>query len=116
VKLKNGRISSEGLLIALDNLDEVIALIRASQTPEEAKTGLIERFSALSELQARAILDMRLQRLPGLRDRLKEEYEELQRRIEYYKSVLSQIELRMQIIKDELLEIKRNTAIKPAPK
>ena len=97
----------EGLLIALDNLDEVIALIRASQTPEEAKTGLIERFS-LSELQARAILDMRLQRLTGLeRDRLKEEYEELQRRIAYYHSVLSQVELRMQIIKDELLEIKQ---------
>jgi DNA gyrase subunit A len=95
-----------GLLIALDNLDEVIALIRASQTPDEAKTGLIERFS-LSELQARAILDMRLQRLTGLeRDRLKEEYEELQRRITYYNSVLSQVELRMQIIKDELLEIK----------
>lgn len=97
----------EGLLIALDNLDEVIALIRASRTPDEAKAGLIERFE-LTETQARAILDMRLQRLTGLeRERLKEEYEELQRRIAYYQSVLAQVELRMQIIKDELLEIKQ---------
>jgi DNA gyrase subunit A len=97
----------EGLLIALDNLDEVIALIRASQTPDEAKAGLIERFS-LSELQARAILDMRLQRLTGLeRGRLKDEYDELKRKIEWYNSVLAQVELRMQIIKDELLEIKQ---------
>ncbi|MFO7999332.1 MAG: DNA gyrase subunit A, partial [Bacteroidales bacterium] len=97
----------EGLLIALDNLDEVISLIRASQTPDEAKAGLIERFS-FTEVQAKAILDMRLQRLTGLeRNRLKEEYEELLRKISYYKSVLEQLELRMQIIKDELLEIKQ---------
>jgi DNA gyrase subunit A len=96
----------EGLLIALDNLDEVIALIRASQTPDEARSGLVERFS-LTEPQARAILDMRLQRLTGLeRDRLKEEYEELQRKIAHYREVLANVELRMQIIKDELLEIK----------
>jgi len=96
----------EGLLIALDHLDEVIALIRASQTPEEARIGLMEKFS-LTEIQARAILDMRLQRLTGLeRHKIKEEYEELLKRIEYLKSVLDDLSLRMGIIKDELLEIK----------
>lgn len=96
----------EGLLIALDHLDEVIALIRASQTPEEARTGLIEKFN-LTEIQARAILDMRLQRLTGLeRNKIKEEYEELLKKIEYLKSVLADISLRMGIIKEELLEIK----------
>ncbi len=96
----------EGLLIALDNLDEVIRLIRASLTPDEARAGLIESFS-LSEIQARAILDMRLQRLTGLeRDKLKAEYDELKKKIEYLKSVLSDVSLRMEIIKDELLEIK----------
>lgn len=73
----------EGLLIALDHLDEVIALIRASQTPDEARNGLIEKF-ALSEIQAKAILDMRLQRLTGLeRDKIKEEYAELMKLIDY---------------------------------
>lgn len=96
----------EGLLIALDHLDEVIALIRASQTPEEARIGLIEKFN-LSEIQARAILDMRLQRLTGLeRNKIKEEYEELLKKIEYLKSVLADVSLRMGIIKTELLEIK----------
>jgi DNA gyrase subunit A len=96
----------EGLLIALDHLDEVITLIRASQTPEEARTGLIEKFN-LTEIQARAILDMRLQRLTGLeRNKIKEEYEELLKKIDYLKSVLADISLRMAIIKDELLEIK----------
>jgi DNA gyrase subunit A len=96
----------EGLLIALDHLDEVIALIRRSMTPEEARNGLIETFS-LSEVQARAILDMRLQRLTGLeRDKIKEEYAEILKKIEYYRSVLADISLRMGIIKDELLEIK----------
>ncbi len=96
----------EGLLIALDNLDEVIKLIRGSRTPEDAKNGLIKNFS-LSEIQARAILDMRLQRLTGLeRDKIKEEYQELLGMIEYYNKILSDEGLRMQIIKDELLEIK----------
>jgi len=98
----------EGLLIALDHLDEVIALIRGSKTPEEARIGLIERFN-LSEVQARAILDMRLQRLTGLeRDKIKEEYQELLKMIDYYKSVLASEPLRMEIIKNELLEIKSN--------
>lgn len=96
----------EGLLIALDNLDEVIALIRGSKTPEEARIGLMEHFN-LSELQARAILDMRLQKLTGLeRDKIKAEFDELMHLIEYYKNVLANIELRMKIIKDELLDIK----------
>jgi DNA gyrase subunit A len=96
----------EGLLIALDHLDEVIALIRASLTPEEARNGLMEKFN-LSEIQSRAILDMRLQRLTGLeRNKIKEEYEEILKKIEYYKSVLADVTLRMAIIKEELLEVK----------
>ncbi|MFW6219176.1 MAG: DNA gyrase subunit A [Bacteroidota bacterium] len=96
----------EGLLIALDRLDEVIALIRRSKTPDEAREGLISNFN-LSEAQARAILDMRLQRLTGLeRDKIRQEHAELVKQIEYYKSVLADETLRMQIIKDELLEIK----------
>ncbi len=96
----------EGLLIALDNLDAVISLIRASQTPEEARIGLMEKFN-LSELQTRAILDMRLQRLVGLeRKKLKEEYEEILTKINYLKSLLADINLRMAIVKSELLEIK----------
>ncbi|TVR73879.1 MAG: DNA gyrase subunit A [Marinilabiliales bacterium] len=96
----------EGVLIALDNLDEVISLIRASKTPEEAKQGLIKRFG-LTEVQAKAILDMRLQRLTGLeRDKVREEYQGLMKLIDYLRSVLASEELRMQIIKDELLEIK----------
>ena len=96
----------EGLLIALDNLDAVIALIRSSRTPDIARDGLMKQFE-LTEVQARAILDMRLQRLTGLeRDKIKEEYEELQRQIEYFNKILGDEVLRMQIIKDELLEIK----------
>jgi DNA gyrase subunit A len=96
----------EGLLIALDHLDEVIALIRSSTTVEEARNGLMEQFK-LSEIQARAILDMRLQKLTGLeRDKIKDEYNELMERIAYYKSILADEGLRMQIIKDELNEMK----------
>jgi len=96
----------EGLLIALDHLDEVIALIRASATVEEAREGLMATFE-LSELQARAILDMRLQKLTGLeRDKVKKEYEELQEQIARYKAILASEELQRKIIKDELLEIK----------
>lgn len=95
----------EGLLIALDHLDEVIALIRASKTVEEARNGLMTTFE-LSELQARAILDLRLQKLTGLeRDKIKEEYDELLKLIEYLKSVLADEVLRMQIIKDELIAV-----------
>lgn len=98
----------EGLLIALDHLDEVIALIRGSKTPEEARNGLIEKFN-LTEIQARAILDMRLQRLTGLeRDKIKDEYQELLKMIEYYRQVLDSEPLRMEIIKKELQEIKDN--------
>jgi len=96
----------EGLLIALDHLDEVIALIRASKTPDEARNGLMETF-ALSEIQARAILDMRLQRLTGLeRDKIRDEYNELLKLIEYYQSLLNDENLRMDIIKEEQKELK----------
>jgi len=96
----------EGLLIALDHLDEVIALIRASDTPESARDGLMTKFG-LSEIQARAILDMTLRRLTGLeRDKIKAEYAELMKLIEYLKSILADEGLRIQIIKDELIEIK----------
>ncbi|MFZ4401129.1 MAG: DNA gyrase subunit A [Bacteroidales bacterium] len=96
----------EGLLIALDHIDEVIALIRASKTVDDARTGLMEKFG-LSDLQARAIVDMRLRSLVGLeRDKLKEEYAELQKMIEYYQLVLSDEGMRMIIIKNELIEIK----------
>ena len=96
----------EGLLIALDHLDEVIALIRASQTPQIAQDGLMQQFQ-LSELQSKAILEMRLQRLTGLeRDKIRDEYNELLKLIEYYRDVLSNEELRMDIIKDELNDIR----------
>jgi DNA gyrase subunit A len=96
----------EGLLIALDHLDEVISLIRASRTPEEARTGLMTTFG-LTEIQSKAILDMRLQRLTGLeRDKIREEYNELIKLIEYLKSVLADVDLRMSIIKDELRLVK----------
>jgi DNA gyrase subunit A len=92
----------EGLLIALDHLDEVIALIRGSQTPEEAREGLMSKF-ALSDIQSRAILDMRLQRLTGLeRDKIKEEYAELMELIGKLKEILASEDLRKTIIKDEL--------------
>lgn len=96
----------QGLIIALDNIDEVIKLIRASKTPEEARSGLMERFE-LSELQARAILDMRLQKLTGLeRDKLREEFEELMALIDRLKAILADKVLRMGIIRDELTEVK----------
>ncbi|GGE20745.1 DNA gyrase subunit A [Sphingobacterium cellulitidis] len=96
----------EGYLIALDHLDEVIKLIRNSDTPEDARVGLMERF-ALSDIQARAILDMTLRRLTGLeRDKIKEEYAELMKTIEYLKEVLADESLRFKIIKDELVEVK----------
>ncbi len=96
----------EGLIIASDNIDEVIAIIRGSSTPDEAREKLIERFG-LSETQSRAIVDMRLRQLTGLeQDKLRKEFDEIMQQIEYYKSVLSDVNLRMEIIKDELLEIK----------
>ncbi len=96
----------EGLLIALDHLDEVIRLIRASNTPEDAREGLIAQFG-LSDIQARAILDMTLRRLTGLeRDKIKDEYESLMKLIDYLNSILADEGLRMQIIKDELIEIR----------
>jgi len=96
----------EGLLIALDHLDEVIALIRGSRDPEVARGQLISRF-ALSEVQARAILDMRLQRLTGLeRDKIVSEYEELMRLIDHLNAVLASEELQRGIIKTELEDIR----------
>ncbi len=96
----------EGLRIALDHIDEVIALIRASKTTEVARNGLMEKF-ALSEKQAQAILEMRLQRLTGLeRDKIEDEYSELMKLIAYLKEVLEKEELVLKIIKDELLEIR----------
>ncbi len=96
----------EGYLIALDHLDEIIALIRASRTVEDAREGLMEKF-ALSEIQAKAILDMRLQKLTGLeREKVKKEYEEVQALIAQYKAILESEELQRKIVKDELIEIK----------
>ncbi len=96
----------EGLFIALDNLDAVISLIRSSQTPEIARDGLMSEFG-LTEVQAKAILDLRLQRLTGLeREKIREEYEELKRMIDYYRQILASEDMRMQVIKDELFEIK----------
>jgi DNA gyrase subunit A len=96
----------EGYLIALDNLDEVISLIRNSLDPETAKNGLMSQFS-LSEIQAKAILDMRLQRLTGLeRDKIQTEYKEVRALIERLNEILANEPLRMQIIKDELKELR----------
>ena len=96
----------EGLLIALDHIDEVIQLIRASQTPQIARDGLIERFG-LSEAQARAILDMRLQRLTGLeREKIEQEYQDLQKEIDYLRSLLADPNLVSGVIKEELLALK----------
>ncbi|MDA0685466.1 MAG: DNA gyrase subunit A [Bacteroidetes bacterium] len=96
----------EGLLIALDNLDAVIALIRASKTPDEARDGLMGQFG-LSEIQSKAILDMRLQRLTGLeRDKIRAEHAEVLKEILFLESILASEDLRMQIIKDETNEIK----------
>jgi DNA gyrase subunit A len=96
----------EGFLIALDNLDEVIQLIRSSATPEIAREGLITNFG-MTEIQARAVLDLRLQRLTGMeRDKIREEHAEIMKQIEYLKSILADEGLRYEIIKQELNEVK----------
>lgn len=96
----------EGFMIILDNLDEAIQIIRDSKTPDEARTRLSERFG-LSELQSRAVVEMRLRQLTGMeQDKLRAEYEEVMKLIERLKEILSDVSLRMQIIKDELLDIK----------
>ena len=96
----------EGLIIASDNIDEVIRIIRAAKTPNDAIAGLIERFN-LSEIQARAIVEMRLRQLTGLmQDQLHAEYEEVMKQIAYYEEILSNDELCKKVIKDELVEVK----------
>ncbi|MBC5620702.1 MULTISPECIES: DNA gyrase subunit A [Butyricimonas] len=96
----------EGLIIASDHIDEVIRIIRASKTPDEARNTLMETFS-LTEIQARAIVEMRLRQLTGLeQDKLRAEYNDLLKLIEHLKEILASVELRMQIIKDELLQVK----------
>jgi DNA gyrase subunit A len=96
----------EGLLIALDNLDDVIALIRASASPEEARNGLIDKFK-LTEIQARAILDMRLQKLTGLeRDKIRAEHAQIMATIARLEEILGNEELRFDIIKTELIEVR----------
>jgi len=97
----------EGLIIASDNIDEVIAIIKSSGNTEEARTRLSERFG-LSEIQSRAIVEMRLRQLTGLeQEKLRSEYQEVMNLIEYLQKILGDIELQMQIIKDELIEIKQ---------
>ena len=96
----------EGLIIASDNIDEVIRIIRAAKTPNDAITGLIERFN-LTEIQARAIVEMRLRQLTGLmQDQLHAEYEEIMKQIAYLESILADDEVCRQVMKDELLEVK----------
>jgi DNA gyrase subunit A len=96
----------EGLIIASDNIDEVIAIIKSSQTPEMARERLMERFG-LSDIQSRAIVEMRLRQLTGLeQDKLRSEYQEVLNLISYLKSVLASLDLQMKIIKDELIEIR----------
>lgn len=96
----------EGLIIASDNIDEVIALIRSSKDGDEARAKLIERFS-LSDIQARAIVEMRLRQLTGLeQDKLRAEYEEIMKLIQRLKDLLANKDLRMELIKEELIEIK----------
>ncbi len=111
----------EGLKIALDNLDEVVALIRASKNPHEARTGLMERFG-LTTIQAQAILDMKLQRLTGLeREKILEEYRRILKDIEHFKKILASDEMVLEIIEKELIELKeeygdsRRTEIIAAP-
>ena len=95
-----------GFMIILDNLDEAIQIIRSSRTPDEARAALMERFE-LSEIQSRAVVEMRLRQLTGLeQDKLRAEYEDLLKLIDHLKEILANIELRMQIIKTELEEIK----------
>ena len=96
----------EGLIIASDNIDEVIALIRSSKDGDEARGKLIERFS-LSDIQARAIVEMRLRQLTGLeQDKLRAEYEEIMKLIQRLRDLLASKELRMELIKEELIEIR----------
>ncbi len=111
----------EGLKVAISNLDEVVALIKASESPRDAKTGLMERFD-LSEIQAQSILDMRLHRLTGLeREKIISEFEELSKQIAWYKQVLHDEALILKIIRDEFVEIRdqygdeRRTEIIEAP-
>ena len=100
----------EGLLIALDHIDEIVALLRASRTQQEAKNGLMERFG-LSERQAQAILDMRLAKLTGLeREKTEQEHAELQKQIAWYKQVLADEGILLGVIRDELLEVKSRFA------
>ncbi len=96
----------EGLIIASDNINEVIAIIRAAKTPAEAITGLMERFN-LSEIQSRAIVEMRLRQLTGLmQDQLHAEYEEVMKQIAYYEEILANEDLCRKVMKDELIEVK----------
>jgi DNA gyrase subunit A len=96
----------EGLIIACDNIDEVVRIIRAAKTPNEAITNLMNRFN-LSEVQARAIVEMRLRQLTGLmQDQLHAEYDDLMKKIAYYEQILSDDELCKKVIKDELIEVK----------
>lgn len=96
----------EGLIIACDHIDEVVQIIRSSGTPDEARTRLMERFS-LTEIQATAIVDMRLRQLTGLmQDKLHEEYETLMAQIEYFHKILSDDAVCMQVVKDELVEVR----------
>ncbi|MBQ7742419.1 MAG: DNA gyrase subunit A [Bacteroidaceae bacterium] len=100
----------EGLIIACDNIDEVVRLIRASKTPQDAIEALMKRFD-LDEIQAKAIVDMRLAQLTGLRqEQLHEEFEELMRKIDYYNRILTDDELCKKVIKDELMEVKEKYA------
>ena len=96
----------EGLIIACDHIDEVVQIIRSSKSPEEARTRLMERFS-LTEIQASAIVDMRLRQLTGLmQDKLHEEYKNLMDQIDYFHKILSDEAVCMQVVKDELIEIR----------
>ena len=110
----------EGLIIASDNIDEVVRIIKASKTPQEAQQNLMNRFE-LDELQAKAIVDMRLAQLTGLQqEKLHAEFDELQKKIEYYNQILNDDALCRQVMKDELAEVRdkfgdeRRTEIKPA--
>jgi len=97
----------EGLIIASDNIDEVVSIIRSSSNTDQARERLMERFN-LDDIQARAIVEMRLRQLTGLeQDKLREEYSDLVKLIEHLKEVLANVELRMNIIKEELLEVKQ---------
>jgi DNA gyrase subunit A len=101
----------EGLIIASDNIDEVIAIIKSSKSPAEAIERLMERFS-LSDIQSRAIVEMRLRQLTGLeQDKLRAEYEEIEKLIAYLKEILENDDLCMKVIKDELQEIKKSMPI-----